>query len=218
MFYRIRVLKNLQTFYRISVLKNFPEFTGKHLCRPRHRWLPVNFSNFLRTPFFFLKPSGNCFQLSVELLTFHGYFWPFTDIFHISVYTYTLNSLQHKVTKMIAMTPSFPLTLNYVISFEIECISTNPSVFLLTRLRAILPFYSPGNIRKLLFFRCFHGGDGGGWNRNISLRWVNDLEDNFFRWIPIQLVNICSKLKTNHRIYLIFLCITWTLVYLLGIY
>ena len=60
-----------EVFYNKSILKNFANFTGKHLCqslffnkkkdlRPAnllkkrlwHRYFPVNFGIFLRTPFF----------------------------------------------------------------------------------------------------------------------------------------------------------------------
>ena len=55
---------SLQMFFKIGVLKNFANFRGKHLCwsffviklqpknRPRHRFFPMKFANFLRTPFF----------------------------------------------------------------------------------------------------------------------------------------------------------------------
>ena len=48
---------------RKGILRNFAKFTGKHLCqslffnktllkqRPWHRFFPVNFTKFLRTPF-----------------------------------------------------------------------------------------------------------------------------------------------------------------------
>ena len=58
-------------YFRIGVLKNFAMFTGKHLCwslffnkyaglkacnfikkRLQHRFFPVKFPKFLRTPFF----------------------------------------------------------------------------------------------------------------------------------------------------------------------
>ena len=47
------------------ILKNFVKFTGKHLCQSlflnkvaglRHRYFPVNFAKFLRTPFFIGTP------------------------------------------------------------------------------------------------------------------------------------------------------------------
>ena len=61
---------NQRCSIEISVLRNFAQFTGKHLCqslffnnvaglrpvtllkrRPWHRYFPVNFVKFLRTPF-----------------------------------------------------------------------------------------------------------------------------------------------------------------------
>ena len=60
-----------KVFCKKVVFRNFAKFTGKYLCqsfflhkvvglrpatllkkRPWHRWFPVNFVNFLRTPFF----------------------------------------------------------------------------------------------------------------------------------------------------------------------
>ena len=52
----------LEVFSKKGVLSNFAKFTGKHLCqslfyntllikRLWHRWFPVNFAIFLRTPF-----------------------------------------------------------------------------------------------------------------------------------------------------------------------
>ena len=52
-----------------DVLGNFAKFTGKHLYQSfffnkvagqRHRWFPVNFVKFLRTPFL-TEHSGGCF-------------------------------------------------------------------------------------------------------------------------------------------------------------
>ena len=60
-----------EMFYKKGVLKNFAKFTGKHMRwslyfnkvaaslrsttssqkRPQHRWFPINFAKFLRTPF-----------------------------------------------------------------------------------------------------------------------------------------------------------------------
>ena len=54
-----------EVFYKKAVLRNFAKFTGKHLCQTLfnrllikllkkklwHRFFPVNFAKFLRTPF-----------------------------------------------------------------------------------------------------------------------------------------------------------------------
>ena len=69
-----------ELFCKKGVLKNFTKFRGKHLCqslffnkvadlspttllktRLWHRFFPVNFSKFLRAPFFSLNTSGGCF-------------------------------------------------------------------------------------------------------------------------------------------------------------
>ena len=69
----------LEVFCKIGVLRNFVKFTGKHLCqslffnrlaglRPAtllkkrlwHRCFPVNFTKFLKTPFY-RTPPDDCF-------------------------------------------------------------------------------------------------------------------------------------------------------------
>ena len=45
-----------EVFCKKGVLRNFAKFTGKNPCqslffRKKHRWFPVNFAKFLRTPF-----------------------------------------------------------------------------------------------------------------------------------------------------------------------
>ena len=79
-----------ELFCKKGVLKNFTKFRGKHLCqslffnkvadlspttllkkRLWHRCFPVNFSKFLRTPFFSLNTSGGCF-CSLQYRTLGG--------------------------------------------------------------------------------------------------------------------------------------------------
>ena len=58
--------RSLKVFYRKCVLRNFAKFTGKHLCqslffnkvagnRPVPECFPMNFSKFLKAPFFFTE-------------------------------------------------------------------------------------------------------------------------------------------------------------------
>ena len=89
--------------YKKGVLKNFPKFTGKQLCQSLffnkvadwrigwlcHRFFPVNFEKFLRTPFFkeqirwLLMSDVNVFQVKSCLHLFilnHAFsitFWYF---------------------------------------------------------------------------------------------------------------------------------------------
>ena len=91
-----------QIFYKIGVLKSFKIFIGKLLCwslflikmplfnkglkvcnfiekRLQHRFFPVKFAKFLRTPFFIehlrwlLLPVGTCLEFQV----FKGFSWNF---------------------------------------------------------------------------------------------------------------------------------------------
>ena len=60
-----------KVFLKISL-----KFTGNHLCqslffnnvagqkRLWHRYVPVNFAKFLRTPFFYRTPLGDCFYIN----------------------------------------------------------------------------------------------------------------------------------------------------------
>ena len=69
-----------------GVLENFTKFTGKHLCwshffnkvtslkpstllkkRLQHRFFPVNFAKFLRTPFIYRTPFGDYFFIGICL-------------------------------------------------------------------------------------------------------------------------------------------------------
>ena len=57
----MKVSNLLEAFCKKGALRNFAKFTGKHLCRPQtatllkkrlwHRYFPVTFAKFLRTPF-----------------------------------------------------------------------------------------------------------------------------------------------------------------------
>ena len=73
-------------YFRIGVLKNFAMFTGKHLCwslffnkyaglkacnfikkRLQHKFFPVKFAKFLRTPFFTEHVRWMLLEISHEL-------------------------------------------------------------------------------------------------------------------------------------------------------
>ena len=95
-----------EVFCKKDVLRNFTKFTGKHLCRSLflgkvaglklatllkkrvwHKCFPVNFANFLRTPFFIehlwwqllfnadglpiMSYSGNNLQYFIDVLASH---------------------------------------------------------------------------------------------------------------------------------------------------
>ena len=73
--------RSLKVFYRKCVLRNFAKFTGKHLCqslffnkvagnRPVPECFPMNFSKFLKAPFFLLNFSGGWFCVSSFDLAF----------------------------------------------------------------------------------------------------------------------------------------------------
>ena len=74
-------------------LKSLTKFTGKHLCqslffdkvtglrsaalfkkRPWHRFFPVNFAKFLRTPFLYRTPLDDCFCELLKLANFQQKF------------------------------------------------------------------------------------------------------------------------------------------------
>ena len=86
-----------ELFYNKNVLKNFAKFTIKHLCqslllnkvaglmpvtllkkRLCHRCFPVNFTKFLRTPFY-RTPLGDCF--CPYLNTFHSVLFTLTCLY-----------------------------------------------------------------------------------------------------------------------------------------
>ena len=73
--------RSLKVFYRKCVLRNFAKFTGKHLCqslffnkvagnRPVPECFPMNFSKFLKVPFFLLNFSDGWFCVSSFDLAF----------------------------------------------------------------------------------------------------------------------------------------------------
>ena len=104
-----------KVFCKKGVLKNFSKFTGKHLCqslRPAtllkkrlwHRYFPVNFAKFVRTPFLqnssgrllLLRPWENDFVFSgsARIYFYHTVlgFFLIKSAFHVSFVNFHLQT------------------------------------------------------------------------------------------------------------------------------
>ena len=72
----------IEVFYKEGVLKSFVKFREKRPCqsfsllkkRLWHRFIPMNFEKFLRTPFYKTSP-GDCFWFSDLFYSSHCYFY-----------------------------------------------------------------------------------------------------------------------------------------------
>ena len=84
---KLHIQRNNEVFYKKGVFRNFAKFIGKHLCQSLffnkvvgllkkillHRCFPVNFANFLRTPF--LTPLVDASEFSPKFLIRLSNFW-----------------------------------------------------------------------------------------------------------------------------------------------